>query len=703
MNIRAKFWGLLVVLIIVELIVFAATGIWGWELLQTPEKRILLVLILGGCLFASTLALTIICVFIDVSLLRALSAVEKGTAIIAHTNPAYSLELPTHHSLGKLPQTIQMLARKLEEAKHEVALALRTGALREQEQKVRLETILRELSEGVIVCDNQARILLYNLAALGTLGQNQQLGLGRSIYKFLAAAPIEHALQILRHRFREQDRVDNNAEFICTTLGAETLLRCRLSLLSIQDPKQSTLDTGFVLTLQDVTAEIVAVRRRDDLLRSLLEDLRGPLANLRAAAETLTSYPDMNAKDRRSFEGVVAEESKALSARLNTLANDSRSLVGGEWVMADIFSADLITSVKKQLLLTHGPRLTMTGMPLWLRVDSHTLTTLIEYLVLQIQEYAEVREIDIESLMGDRRVYIDLVWQGTAIPSAMLTAWQNTVLQAAVGAPTAHEVLKHHGSEIWSQAHRRPGYALLRIPLPSSPMQWEGKRQRVANRPEFYDFELDRTPAHPVSLLDRSLTDCDYVVFDTETTGLNPSEGDEIISIGAVRIVNQRLLSGETFTRMVNPRRSIPKSATRIHNISDTQVKDSPPIQVVLPQFKDFVGDAVLVAHNAAFDMKFIKLKESESGLRFTNPVLDVLLLSVYVHDHTQDHNLESIAERFGIEVNDRHSALGDAMVTAQILLGLLDLLDEEGIRTLGEAIEASMKMVEVRKQQQVF
>ena len=193
------------------------------------------------------------------------------------------------------------------------------------------------------------------------------------------------------------------------------------------------------------------------------------------------------------------------------------------------------------------------------------------------------------------------------------------------------------------------------------------------------------------------------MVFDTETTGLSPSQGDEIVSIGAVRIVHRRLLSGETFKRLVNPRRAIPKSSTRFHGITDAHVKDSPPIQVVLPQFKAFAGDAVLGAHNAAFDMKFIQLKEAESGLSFTNPVLDILLLSVYIHDYTQDHTLDSIAERLGVEIGERHDALGDAMVTAQILLKLLDLLEDSGIKTLGEAIAASMQMVEVRKQQQAF
>ena len=115
-----------------------------------------------------------------------------------------------------------------------------------------------------------------------------------------------------------------------------------------------------------------------------------------------------------------------------------------------------------------------------------------------------------------------------------------------------------------------------------------------------------------------------------------------------------------------------------------------PTIDRVLPAFHQFCEDTVLVAHNAAFDMRFLQLKEAATGVRFTQPVLDTLLLSAVIHPNQESHGLEAIAERLGVNVIGRHTALGDAIVTGEVFLRLVPLLAERGIRTLKEAREAS-------------
>jgi DNA polymerase-3 subunit epsilon len=217
------------------------------------------------------------------------------------------------------------------------------------------------------------------------------------------------------------------------------------------------------------------------------------------------------------------------------------------------------------------------------------------------------------------------------------------------------------------------------------------------SRPEYYDFDLFQMSEGHHALDDRPLRSLIYTVFDTETTGLNPSQGDEIIQIGATRIVNGKLLRQDAFEQLIDPGRSIPAASIPIHGITPAMVQGQPRIGQVLPVFHAYASDTVLVAHNAAFDMKFLQLKERSTGLRFDQPVLDTLLLSAVIHPHQDSHHLEAIAQRMNITVLGRHTALGDALVTAEVFLRMIPLLAEMGILTLGQAREAAQKTYHAR------
>jgi DNA polymerase-3 subunit epsilon len=121
-------------------------------------------------------------------------------------------------------------------------------------------------------------------------------------------------------------------------------------------------------------------------------------------------------------------------------------------------------------------------------------------------------------------------------------------------------------------------------------------------------------------------------------------------------------------------------------------LEDQPAIDKVLPLFHRFAEDSILVAHNAAFDMNLLQMKEAVSGVKFINPVLDTLLLSTVVHPAQNHHTLEAIAARLGVSVFGRHTALGDALATGEIFLKLIPLLAQMGIHTLEEARLASQQ-----------
>ncbi|TJY58997.1 hypothetical protein E4T66_15540 [Sinimarinibacterium sp. CAU 1509] len=202
-----------------------------------------------------------------------------------------------------------------------------------------------------------------------------------------------------------------------------------------------------------------------------------------------------------------------------------------------------------------------------------------------------------------------------------------------------------------------------------------------------FDFAAPQA-ASAAELLDAPLSTVMFTVFDTETTGLDPSAGDRIIALGGIRIVNARIVSSEVFETLVSTSRSIDPAAQRIHGIDAQMLQGQPSFETVLPRFRRFFEDTVLVAHNAAFDVRFL---EVQGGPELALPaVLDTMLLSQVVYPVAEGHSLEALAQRLGVSVIGRHTALGDAIVTAEVFLRLLPLLEARGIHTLRSALESS-------------
>lgn len=634
---------------------------------------------------------------LDRLLLVPLTRVTSGALILERSNPGHRLEVDGRHWLDSLPEAVQRLGERIGRSEAELEKAVSSWSAELEERKARLETVVRALHEGILVCDADGRLLLYNDAARQLLRDQPALGLGRSVFEILNRPPLEHSLEILRQGDdRDRGGARSGGEFVCATARTGRLLRCQLALLP------ATVD-GFVLTLEDLSSPTRELLRRERILRERVERLRDPIASLRAASESAQAADRAGMEDmRRRFDAIVHDEAPRLAEGFRELCEEAQSVLTGSWRLADIHSDDLIGSVLRRPR-EELPQVAVGGRPQWLRAEGYLIGQVLAILLEHLAEDHDVESTQIIPSIGDEHVYLDLKWAGDPVPATRIAGWLQTPLADAGGTVSVAEVLERHDSTIWSRMDpEKPDHALLRIPLPMADAHHDAE-DPLPPRPEFYDFSLGQRGRPLGALAQRSLDTLDYVVFDTETTGLEPSAGDEIIAIGAVRVTAGRIRTGETFEQLVNPGRPIPESSTRFHGITDGMVATQPDLDAVLPRFRDFVGDAVLVAHNAAFDMRFLKLRERRSGVRFDSAVLDTLLLSILIHDQTPDHALEAIARRLGVAVAGRHTAMGDAMTTAGIFVQLLKLLPENDITSLGDAVAACERMVEYRRQQRAF
>jgi DNA polymerase III subunit alpha, Gram-positive type len=169
-----------------------------------------------------------------------------------------------------------------------------------------------------------------------------------------------------------------------------------------------------------------------------------------------------------------------------------------------------------------------------------------------------------------------------------------------------------------------------------------------------------------------------YVIFDLETTGLE-SLRDEIIEIGAIKIENREVK--DVFNKLVKPEKLVSSHITELTGISQEMLENEPPIKPVLAQFMEFIGDNILIAHNAEFDSGFIKTQLKKNFNKdLTNTTICTLHISRDVLPNLDNHKLHTIANYYNLNVVNRHRAIGDVELTLQIWLRFLDKLKEKNI-----------------------
>ncbi len=628
-----------------------------------------------------------------------LQGLAEQIELMHGANRGYRVTPAGPPEVRRLAEAANALAGQRDELLADVEARIAQARASTEEERNRLAALVADLPQPVIVCNLDGRILLYNnrarlqaralvpdAGASGTL-----IGLGRSIHAVFDPSLINHALETLRHRL-EREGSQPLAHFVTTTRAGQ-LIRVQMApVLAAAGEGGGRAIGGYVLTLENISRFVEADAACDQSVQKLARESRAALAGIRAALANLGG-------DSPAAAG-IAREVENLTRRIDEATSEYAESVKARWPLEEMLAADLIAAVARRIEIKTPLTAKVDDVEanLWVKVDSYSLVQAMTFLASRLAEDYDVRLVRLRMASAGAMVSVDMLWRGTAISTELLLGWQLEPLNVAGEASplTLRDVTGRHGGEIACGRDSASQQSFFRLLIPvavgAEPHHAEASLLKIESRPEFYDFDLFHRRDEDHALDDRPLRSLTYTAFDTETTGLEPSKGDEIIQIGAVRIVNGRLLRHECIDQLVDPQRPLRPEGIPIHGITEEMLVGQPVIGTVLPQFHRFCEDTVLVAHNAAFDMRFFELKEEATGIRFTQPLLDTLLLSAVIHPNQESHKLEAIAERLGIPVIGRHNALGDAIVTGEVFLRMIPLLEAMGIHTLRQAREAAEK-----------
>jgi DNA polymerase III subunit epsilon len=715
----------------------AAAALWGT---LSPEQRVML-----WGLLENSAALVLMIWFVAAVALGAWAhklwlrhaaapgriAEQLGVLVNSASDQALPADLAgSSAGTRALADGVNALIRQRSALRADIDAKVREASREVEQERNRLAALMAELTQSVVVCNLDGRVLLFNararlqfraLAEGPSVGGAQALALGRSIYAVFDRKLVAHALESVQARL-QRGAPNPTAQFVTSTRSGQ-LLRVQLAPVraATAEPGEGSRAAvaasdgspgsgagteaaaaaplaGFVLMLDNITRDFADESERDHLIHQFTESSRASLGNLQAAVELLEE-PDLDIPTRERFQTIVRDEARAMTQRIQALADHTTQTLKTRWPLEEMLGADLVSAAVRRISAQAGCRADAAEVDasLWLKVDSFSLMQTLAYLAQRLVDEYGIKLVQLRLQPQGARAQLDLIWYGQAMSTETVMGWETDAMRVGqeTSALTVRDVVQRHGGAFWFERERVRQAAFFRFLLPVSAETAEPLDSALVvhseSRPEFYDFDLFKAGlGQAQELADRRLSELSYTVFDTETTGLNPSQGDEIIQIGATRIVAGKLRRQDSFEQLVDPQRSLPAAGVAIHGIQPEMVQGQPAIDVVLPAFHEFASDTVLVAHNAAFDMRFLQLKEQRTGVRFEQPVLDTLLLSAVVHPQQESHRLEAIAERLGVQVLGRHTALGDALVTAEVFLKMLPLLQEKGIHTLGEAMAAS-------------
>jgi hypothetical protein len=322
-----------------------------------------------------------------------------------------------------------------------------------------LDTLLSELNEGVVACEPDGRVTLFNRAAEELLGKERPLRRGSSIYRLCSRQPLEHALDLLQYQHdsaREADRLAA-VRFMNTGADQERFFSCRVRFL----PPGAGVAGSFVVLFENISAWHVP----GNPLLLKIEQFRAPLANLQAAVENLTEYREMSPVMRSAFENILVQESLNLTEAFSLLAGACRDIMQTHDPLTELAGDILSGYVTHHLRQKNIPVATAPAEGIGLKVDIYGLMQVLDFLAATLAGSQGVTGLSCEVGVGEQFIYFDFVWTGPVMPAALVEEMLEQELEDSMKGMTVSAILRTMDGDIWSQAQGE-AKGMLRLALP---------------------------------------------------------------------------------------------------------------------------------------------------------------------------------------------------------------------------------------------
>lgn len=642
-NLKKKYWLSIALFVLVYTLFLGLLAAYLWtEMEQGVQEQIKALLadnfgaifLVGLCFFMGQLFMVN---EIFQHYIVPLYNLEEETTLIARVNPGHRVQIKGCQEIQDIAASVNSLAEQLEAVRDRAHKNLREQYFRLEKEKDFYLGILNDLPLGIISCSEAGEIVAYNKMASS----------------MFASATKEHG-----------------SYPACSFLGLKKEIH-------------ELLNPGLI--------NIILQKLRDSIVFS--------------SAQKALGFTCSNQEDRLLYMQMVPlwREQIFLGYTLLCYEIDQQiELNPGQERFNLIWPKQLVGLQEIVAMVTEKQGLGLTAEKIGdgynIRADIFLLQRLLSFLLHRCEELCAPQTYYYGIVNKQDALYLEIRLPGVRADHELVEFWKGSPLVGFDAQNTAlfvQDVLQLHQIGLEMQEIENGSAAVLRLKFPLLYLDIKESPWDILPRDglQFARLQiLDQGPA-AYDELDKDLEELSYTVFDTETTGMNPKAGDEIVSISAVRIVNGRLQLQEIFNQLVNPQRPIPFESIRIHGIRPEMVEGQPIITEVLPIFQKFAQGTVLLGHNAFFDMQFLNRKKDLAQVKLDNTVLDTALLSALVMPQHKDQSLEAVAKMLGVRIHARHTSLGDAMTAAEIFLALLPLLKHKGLKSLRQVCRAVQRV----------